>query len=212
MQRFPPTALNVGLSIVLGHSEQLKTHSDYTLAPTEADSLINNFSQGPPTHKERNLSVSSKHQYFHHIGLLNNPISLKPEMLKFPTVVSSSTWPSDERLLSHVANISCFDPTDRIKSGPHRVSKSTNRKDHTVSLGRWLVLSTSFRRGVIFTKLGRRNSCLTPGRFQTTSHEKKKRPLPVTDKHLLGDFPRFAWKQGGLEGAYQSFVCGYKMH
>jgi len=51
--RFPPTALNVGLSVVLGYSEQLKMHSNYTLAPNEADSLLNKFSQGyHPQRKE----------------------------------------------------------------------------------------------------------------------------------------------------------------
>jgi hypothetical protein len=44
--RLPPTALNVSLSAELGYSEQLKTRSNYTLAPNEADSLLNNFSQG----------------------------------------------------------------------------------------------------------------------------------------------------------------------
>jgi hypothetical protein len=50
--RFLPTALNVGLSVAMGYSEQPKAHSDYTLAPNEADSLLNNFSLGP--HPQRN--------------------------------------------------------------------------------------------------------------------------------------------------------------
>jgi len=54
--RFLPTALNVGLSVVIGHSEQPKAHSDYTLASNEADSLLNNFSLGPHPQKKEFFS------------------------------------------------------------------------------------------------------------------------------------------------------------
>lgn len=43
---FPLAAFNQGLSVTLKYSEQLDTDLYYTIAPTEAESPLNNFSLG----------------------------------------------------------------------------------------------------------------------------------------------------------------------